>query len=296
MIVQSYKSQVRLAGTLMPILLGGGNLEWDKNFDAPQPAGNYWPQAFIEGFQTPAVTLQFLLLNNATVNPLQSALMQYWFDRASDYTHDVPGIDGLDFFDGFSGWSLPAAKAHSFTISGSKGQRVGFSSVFMLYQPDANTPPVEISSPLDGSYTPISGAPINYRFLNFARGDGSGLDGVVSFEMTMSNNMTPDPSMQAGTGDPTGSQALLPVDCNAGVMTARLRVRFQANAVNHINDGDGFQVRVKTSLVDRTFKAVNIAPSTQKGRTIGVGRQMREYMCDLYGIDNTAAGAPVSYS
>lgn len=290
-IVQFYKSQIKVGTALYPVRPNSGQLNWPQNYDVPLMAGNYWQINYVEGFQAPTVDVAIPLLDGSSWGncPLLVATMNALFlTRTANYQHDISAIAqsggyALQFFDGFSGFRWPNAKANSFSISGAKGGDVNFNANFMLYSADGTVPSVTTTAP-DASYPYFQGTPIRFQSLSFTK-NGSALDGVVSFNINFSNNMSPDMSMVG-----VGPQSVLPIDCNAGVMTCNASFVFQANSTSHISPGDELAVTVSQNSISSTFTLASVIPNDGvKSRTIGAGRQLRPYNLLVTGTDNATA-------
>lgn len=283
MIVQFYKSQVMVGGNLFPIPPGGGTLNWPRNYAIPAIAGNYWQQNYIEGYQVPSVDISPVLLDAVSAkNPIGNASMAYFMARTNDYKHDTSPISGFYFFDGYSGFNFVRAKANSFSISGSKGDDVRFNANYLLY--DSVTPgaqPTVTTTPPDATYTAFAGNPIRFQSLSFNK-EGSPMDGVLSFNISFSNNSTDDRSMVGA-----GPQNELPVDVNAGMQTCSFQMVFQGNDTAHIATGNDLEVIVSQGVINTSFALSNIVVDSTFNRGVGSGRQVRTYSGTVTGTSNT---------
>jgi hypothetical protein len=272
----------------MPIQPGGGRLNWNSNDSIPQVVGNYWLQNYIEGFQMPTMDLTYVLLDGAAANcPLHSTILQQFMTRSNDSIHDVSAIAGAYFFDGSSGFTFSKCKPGAFTLSGAKGDGVNMSASYACYVGNGDALPLAISA-APGAYTPFGGAPIRFQACDFETGVAytTCLDHVVSWNLSFSNNLTPDMSMLCGPG-----QQVYPIDVNAGMQTASLRVVFNADVNvpnNHLNDGDSFAVNIHQNGVGSKVICPKIIVHSKNERNIGGGRQMRVYNCTCIGLDNTS--------
>lgn len=299
-IVQYYKSQVKVGSYLYPIPPGGATLNWPLQHNIPFVAGNYWQINYIEGLQIPSIDATFALLDGVANNcPLLVATMNsHFMTRSNDYQHDVTAItNGVGFFDGYSGYTFPSAKGNSWSIGGAKGDDVRFSASYMMYDavgygsPSSGLPTL-ITSPLDGSYPYFQGQPIRFQSLCFQKGTSeagkAAFDGVLSFNISYSNNMSADLSMKG-----LCPQSPLPIDVNAGQMTANATFTLQANSTQHIAQGDYIEVRVTQGAIDTIIKCRAGVVNSPNNRGVGTGRQTRTYNMTLVGLTNVANVAPI---
>ena len=301
-IVQFYKGQVVVNSILYPVPPGGATLMWPKNYNAPAAAGNYWQVNYIEGLQTPAVDIRFGCLDGYTAGvqscALRGAFLTAFMTRTSDYKHDVSALtNGLKFFDGYSGWTCPYVKCASFTIGGSKGDDVRFNAQYMIYDPSGvgtYGPSALAAAPIT---TPpgFTGSPVRFQACSFYKYPSGGetwnaWDGILSWDLTFSNNMTPDLSMVG-----VGPQSPLPIDCNAGMMTCSLRITQQASVPPPVS-GDQFKVVIGQGVsgANLTIITGTLINQTPNDRGIGTGRQIRTYMCTVAGTSNVAPPITVS--
>jgi hypothetical protein len=286
-IVQFYKSQLKVGSNLFPVPPGGGTLNWPKNHSIPMIAGNYWQINYIEGYQVPSIDATFALLDaNVDKCPITPTLLNsHFITRSNDYSHDTSAIvNGIEFFDGYSGYAFTGAKANSFSLSGSKGDDVRFNASYLLF---GDEPTVSTSVP-DGTYPPFLGSPIRFQALSFKK-NGSFMDGVLSFNISFSNNLTDDRSM---VGE--GPQSNLPVDANAGVQTCSAMFSFQANSTQHIASGDVLEVWIDQDLIATKFIMNAAVVETPNNRQIGSGRQVRPYACTMVGTSNSVGPLTIS--
>lgn len=277
--IQWYKGQVGWDGILLPVVANGANMDWNANYSVPALAGNLWEQNYIEGVQVPACDLQVLSVDGeGSKNPLIAAFLSKIMTRSSDASHDVTGYS-FTFFDGYSGWSGLKAKCNSFNIRGAKGEDVAISMQLMCYKPYSDPAPSSITT-APFSHNGWAGAPVRFQSLTFLK-NGVAFDGVVSFNLTYSNGLTPDMSMSGQ------AQQVYPIDCNASSPTCSLQLVFHANSVGHIAEGDSFTIKADQGSSDATFLCQKLLPGTLKSRNIGGGRQMRVYTCRVVGTDNS---------
>lgn len=281
-IVQWFKSQVHINGDKYPIPEGGANLSWDRNIQAPAIAGNYVQQNWANGMQMPQMDTQIVLLDGSTnYNPIvASKLNTYFMNRTADYQHDVGQLTGA-FFDGYSGWSGLFMKGGAFSLSIAKGQLISYSQSFACYVPEGQPEPASITAPTS-AYDPFAGTPINFESVCWFR-NGVPWDGVVSMNLTYSNNLSPDPSFTSDC-----PQSVFPIDCNAGMPTGTCQFTFQADAVQHIADGDELAFQIQQGVINTTFTLKNVIPGNPYTRSVGSGRQMRTYNLVLLGTGNNA--------
>lgn len=291
-IVQFYKSQISVASALWPVAPGGATLNWPLNLDVPSLAGNYWAINYIEGFQAPSVDVSVPLLDGSSGDNLPilpATLNALFLTRTSNYQHDITkvGGTGIKFFDGFSGFEFPDAKGNSFSISGAKGDSVRFGCNFMAYASAGAIPTVTTTAP-NNTYPYFQGAPIRFQSLKFQVDTGAGyadLDGVVSFGINVSNNMSPDMSMVGAT-----PQSVFPIDCNAGMLTVSAQFVFQANSSSHLTSGSKIRVHVIQNSLTTVFTLNNILVNDGlKSRSVGTGRQLRPYTLICGGASNALA-------
>lgn len=279
-ITQSYVSQVLIGTTVFPVLLGSASLSHDRNIDTPPVAGNYGQINYAELMRMPMVSAGFALLDGDEASlMIASGNISQFIDRGAAPSNDVSEFvgatasTGIKFWDGKTGWKFPHCKGASFTISGSKNASVQFSANFMAYAAasEISSGVAEISS-APASAACFSGNPITYANCSFFK-NGSSLAGVYSWDITFNNNMTPDLSMETSTG-----QSQYPVDVNAGLPTASLRVVFQADHTSaKFTAGDTFGVLISHGGTATRFTVNNFVPVTDTSRSIGTGRQMRPY-------------------
>lgn len=284
MITQSYVSQFLIGTTVFPVLLGSASLSHDRNIDAPPIAGNYGQINYAELMRMPMISAGFALLDGDEAScMLAEPMIKQFITRAAAPTNDVSAFAGagsgaaanvVQFWDGKTGWKFPQCKGASFTISGSKNASVQLSANFMAYATAtqiAASGVAEISS-APASAACFSGNPITYANCSFFK-NGSSLGGVYSWDITFNNNMTPDLSMETSTG-----QSQYPVDVNAGLPTASLRVVFQSDHTTAaLAAGDTFGVLISHGGASTRITVNNFVPVSDTSRSIGNGRQMRPY-------------------
>lgn len=276
--IQWYKGMVMWDGILLPVVANGASLDWNTNYSVPALAGNYHEQNYIEGVQIPTCDLQLLSVDGeATKNPILATFINKIMTRSADAAHDVTGYD-FSFFDGYSGWSGFKAKANSFNIRGAKGEDVGISMQLMCYKPVASTITSITTAPT--THNGWTGAPVRFQSLIFKK-NGTAFDGVVSFNLTYSNGLTPDMSMGGA------AQQVYPIDCNAGLPTCALQLVFHANNVAHLAEGDSFEIDISQGSSIANLACAKLLPGTLKQRNIGGGRQMRVYQCRVVGGNNS---------
>ena len=169
------------------------------------------------------------------------------------------------------------------------------SAVYQGYVPIGATAPSAVTSPL-ASYAVFTGSEVSWKDLSFFTGSGfaTPLNGVTGFNLSINNNLTPDPSMNSGPG-----QQVYYVNMNAGTPMATLSVSFTANpsvSGNHMNYGDQFAVVVDSGAghVGSVIHCNSLLIDGERGRQVGTGRQMRNYSGRLLSVSNDPiSGLPV---
>lgn len=303
-ITQFYRSRFMIGNTAFPVPPGGGQLDFPENFAVPMYAGHDWQYSYKEGATYPQVDLTMGCLDgNSSQCPLSSDLLRAWFFERTLYSemtrqHDTYGVEDVTFFDGYSGWMFAAAKFNSFQISGSKGDDVGFRANAMMYGPhtdgtDNYSPVVSVDEGVG-----FTGAPVRFQSLSFFKNGaiteppgvevppnlptaaiGDCLNGVMSFSISYTNNVTADASMQCGlVADSNGDyQSILPIDANAGIPTVSGVITVQSFNENVIQTGDAIQIGIRQGGIATLLTIPHIIINTRKNRNIGFGRQMRTY-------------------
>jgi hypothetical protein len=136
-------------------------------------------------------------------------------------------------------------RANSFTMGGAKGDDVRFSCSWVFGAPTSG--PTAIST---GGYSSgvsygapgFIGTPIRFQHCRFWR-NGASYPGLQSWDLTFSNNASPDMSL-GGT-----SQTVLPVACDAGMMTCSAQFTFQSTqTTDHLATGDNFWIDVPVAI------------------------------------------------
>jgi hypothetical protein len=289
--VQSYRSQARVRGQVVPIQNnGGGSVNWNRNWMVPDVAGNFSDQNYGQGLQTPSLDLEFSLLDgNAGICPLHYDFLRHFFDRSNDAAHDVEGFADPAFFDGSSGWNFAAAKPGTFTIGCSPGEPVRMSASYGVYCPLGDEPFTERTTPIQ-AYTAFAGVPISWLHCSYYTGASysTPLEGVAGWQLTFSTGLTPDPSQRAE------GQETIPVDMNAGKATGQFSVSFTAGGSgNHLDTGDSFAVRIQSGAVSVLLVAPSLLIETDRNRNNQGPRVMRPYQGRCLGIGNGANQGPI---
>lgn len=291
-VVQSYKAQIYVHGAVIPCKLGGASLQWRENYIRPGVTGNYWQQNKTPGFQLPMIDADFALLDaDPTLCPLHWTLLQTFLNRSNDNQHDVSPIANPKFFDGSSGWDLPFCKPATFTLSGGKNQEVQMSATYACYVPEGASNPAKRLTPV-AAYNAFQGAPVSFTAQSYTTGPAYDvpLDGVVSWQVTFSNNITPDMSMVSGTG-----QQLYPVDVNASMMSAAFNITANArpDGGDLLATGDSFKVSIVQGNISVGIILPSLVIETDLERAVAQARQMRPYSGNCDGINNNQNGAVV---
>ena len=294
-IVQYYKSQVLVGGNKYPVPPGGGSLAWPRNIVAPAVAGNYFVLNSIEGLQSPILDMTVALLDaSTTTNPLVSSNLNALFlTRSNDYQNDLSPISGgVTFFDGFSGWVFPNAKANSFSISGSKGSDISFSQNIWVF---GSVPSAPINVAPDTYYAPFLGSPVRFQSIRLSRnGNCALMNGCYSFSVTASANLNSDAGMLGCGNASFPYQSVFPIDVNATMPSVSASFVFQADNNAYLADGDVINIRITQGLIDINFTLNNVVIETGLSRDIGSGRQLRTYACICKGTSNTVGPLTIS--
>ena len=324
--VSYFEAEAQVAGIVVPCLAGGGRLDHKRNYIVPDVVGNNGDINYIQGAQFPMVSINHALLDIAKSGAITQCVLDYsWMSafvaRAANTTtgslYDVVdlglstthvggatngGTTGL--FNGVSGELFPNAKCSGFTLScGGIGQPVNLSVQYACFVAPTGTPPTP-PSPLTTAYlarsvtTPYIGTPLTWQNCSFYSG-ATPIEGITSFNITYTNNLTPDPSMIYGVG-----QTQYYGGANAGKPAGSFNFTYTVNtnvvgssvgqaAMNDLNTGEPISVLVAGAINKCRFTLNNLLIENDLDREIGTGRQMRSYSGRLLASDNTSSGMPL---
>lgn len=271
---QFYKAGLKIGAVTYPAL-PGMRISVPKNFAVPPIIGNYWQLNYVEGMRQPMVECN-LVARDVAGEVASAALFDLFHTRTADVAHDtVPIPGGISFWDGTSGWLLNGAKADSYTISASKGEDIAISMRFV------GTTIAALGAAINPGWS--SNPPLRFQNLVF----GNQLADIPwMFSLSFSNNHHPDMSLNG---------SVFPAACNAGMMTAGLNVRVQAQDVVPNGGptsiaiiGHGTSQDTPNGATYLTFTLPNIALSTPDDKQVEVPRVMRAYQYICLGGDSQA--------
>lgn len=311
-IVQPYRSRLIVdnlgpnGGTTLPIVLGATSLDWPDMLRPLFPAGNYWTFNYQDGPQQPALNVGFGLLDGNQHNcPLSVMLMRPWFlDRTTDYTHDSIAIDNVAIYDGFSGFRFAEVKWDSFSLFGEKGRILSLQATALPQFPDGTDSVQFIGAGQLAESFGFGGAPISFQGLSFFKnltystigynlgGNWTFLNGVNRFHVQYSNNHSPDLTMvPRETKDAyLNYVSSLPVALCAGPKTVVASIRIQSHDESVISDGDSLHFCVRQGQIATMVSLPNVVVTNRRDRTVGVGRQFRDY--SIIGFADDVNGLP----
>lgn len=274
-IIQGYRGICNMDGITIPAL-PGSSVAMPKNYNLPPICcgGNAFQGMAVEGLQFPV--FNFVLL--PTADWFTAAIINGWITKSSD---DAPAQSACGLFDGYSGLTASASKHASFNMSVSQGELVRTSTQF--WGQGTITTGITTAASFSAAAFPASpNTPVSWAQTGHASTAAAALDGLISWDLSWSNNLMPNPTLPAaGNVTPT----FYPTESNAGMYTARIRLVFQADVPAPADGGD-FTLTVRmpaSSPYTVSFKCWNPILVDNSSRSIQLPRSLREYNYILRG-------------
>ena len=285
----------------------GASLMCPANYVYPPLIGNAYQWTEGEGLQSPVVDVELLVRDELDGDGKLCALGEYMmglFFGRTDPTVDI-GFDtastSITYWDGRTGFTLPNAKAESFTLSTSKNDDIRMSVRFVAAANLSTDPPGDAIQPItEAAPSLISWGNANamrFSYLKIANQSvATGTEGtpgstgylagrVWTFNMSYANNHTPNMALD-GT--------IYPNDMNAGSPTAGASLMMQA-ADGMPQDNNPIVVTIQAPVdpvLTRVFTIQNPRNQTPKNRQVGAPRVMRTHQLICLG----SAGRDASYT
>ena len=290
-VTQFYKAYLAYGNTVIPTL-PGARLTAPMNWDVPPIIGNYWQLNYGDGLIMPVVDVQLAVLDSATptifaatsaITADPTGFFDLFTNRSTDAAHDTSHTsnlytDGVVFWDGVSGFKLTGAKADSFMIGCSKGDSIRMSCRFVgngITPLDSG----EMATTLSGWSGYLSGKTLRFNSVILDGGSGLLSNNVWRFDLSFSNNHTPNLSLD-GTQYPTAM--------NAGMQTVGFNLMNQAGDITAISGSHTIQIGTTAGSVNyaqAVFTLNNLLDNTPMERQIEQPRVMRRHTFTCLGGD-----------
>ena len=277
--IQFYRGVIKINNVNIPFL-PGVSLPLPDNYDIPPVIGNDYQLCYGDGVIMPMFSGNVHLRDTAG-EALSSTFLSPFLSRTSDAFHDTTALtNGIQLWDGLSGYDIAGVKPDGFTLSGSFGAPLAMSVRYV-----GTTATENVGAPPTNStgFTPCS----ILRFNKVTFG-GNLASAVESFQLSLSNNHVPNGGLSGGRG---------PVAMNAAQQTVALTLTMNAQSAADVDtflpDGTAIVITITGSSKTRVFTINNPLVLNRKSRGIAAPHTKRTYEIACLAANSTA---PLSIS
>ena len=285
---QYFKSYIRwnIAGTYYYIpAIPGAVLNCPVNYIVPPVIGSIVPVNYCIGLRVPVLDVGLVHLDGyhayGTISPLSNLFLSYLFNRVtiyldSPYFGSDPTTQGIEFWDGNSGFTLTGAKSEAMAIMVAKGTDLVMQSRFV------GNGIAPITSPTS-TYNWSNNQPLRFQALTFS----SPLTNIPwSLEFSYQNNHRPVRQIIGGTPFPYAMVAKEP--------SAHINLITQTADGATVPSSGPVSFTISGASASATITGINCLDNTVDNREVRIPRVMRQHQLIVLG--NSGYISPCTYS